>query len=776
VSAQYAYMANFGSNTVSVFDIVSNKVVATIPVGINPIGVTITPDGSRTYVTNNYSNDVSVIDNVTNMVITTIPVQNPYGIAANKNGSLVYVTANDGLSVISTATNTVTTTIPNTNGGLGIVVSPDGSKFYAACGYSQVLVFDTATNAQLASIGGAGPYDLAISPDGSRLYTADSGYGSVSVINTTSNSVMATIAVGNVGIQGIAVSPDGKRVYATGSSQVDGSGVITVIDAATNIIVNTIKLDSNLFGISVSPDGSRLYIPVDNNEAVVRVVSTSTNSVIASIPVGVDPISFGSFISPVTSCNSSPVEYTITVNPTPPAITAGAVTGVINACSGSSSVSPYIQQFTVSGSKLTGDITATAPAGFELSIAPGGEFGNSVTLTQSAGDVNSTVIYVRSAASASAGNISGQVKLTSPGTKDQLVAVAATVSVHVDPSVSIVVSSNNVCAGAPVTFTATPVNGGKTPDFQWRINGNNTGTNSSTFASSTLASGDDIDCVMTSNYPCASPVNTTSNGITITLTKQVTPSVSIVSSTNNICSGTPVTFSASLTNGGNSPMYRWLVNGNNTGVFNTDFTTTNLVSGDIVSCIMTSNADCALPVDVASNDILMNVYPLPVISAGGDKTINAGGDVQLNATATGNIEDVTWSPATGLSNNKILNPVASPTVTITYTLIVKTKDGCVAMDEATVKLVAPNLIIPNTFTPNGDGINDTWNIKDLDYYANCTVQVFTRYGQSVFSSIGYGIPWDGTYKGVKLPTGTYYYVIDLKNDTKYLSGFIALLR
>jgi len=86
------------------------------------------------------------------------------------------------------------------------------------------------------------------------------------------------------------------------------------------------------------------------------------------------------------------------------------------------------------------------------------------------------------------------------------------------------------------------------------------------------------------------------------------------------------------------------------------------------------------------------------------------------------------------------------------------------------------LSIPNTFTPNGDGINDTWEIKYLDYYPKSTVNIFNRWGQKVFSSIGYPTPWDGTYKGTVLPSGTYYYIIDPKNGQTVFSGWLAIIR
>ena len=94
----------------------------------------------------------------------------------------------------------------------------------------------------------------------------------------------------------------------------------------------------------------------------------------------------------------------------------------------------------------------------------------------------------------------------------------------------------------------------------------------------------------------------------------------------------------------------------------------------------------------------------------------------------------------------------------------------------TIIPLPPNIIIPNAFTPNGDGINDTWDIKYLDAYPNCLVNVYNRYGQKVFSSVGYGLSWDGKSGSGNLPTGTYYYVINLQNGTKALSGFVLIIR
>ncbi|MDB5004675.1 MAG: hypothetical protein JWQ34_2900, partial [Mucilaginibacter sp.] len=83
--------------------------------------------------------------------------------------------------------------------------------------------------------------------------------------------------------------------------------------------------------------------------------------------------------------------------------------------------------------------------------------------------------------------------------------------------------------------------------------------------------------------------------------------------------------------------------------------------------------------------------------------------------------------------------------------------------------------IPNTFTPNGDGINDTWNINNLNTYSNVTVEILNRYGTRVYFSNNYSVPWDGKYNGANVPAGTYYYVITGVNN-KPLTGYVAVIR
>jgi gliding motility-associated-like protein len=169
------------------------------------------------------------------------------------------------------------------------------------------------------------------------------------------------------------------------------------------------------------------------------------------------------------------------------------------------------------------------------------------------------------------------------------------------------------------------------------------------------------------------------------------------------------------------------------------------------------------------------VRPAPTVSAGPDFFMLEGGSEKIKATASGDNLTYKWFPSTGLDHDDILNPIVTPTINTTYRLVVTNSEGCSAAGDVNVG-VLKYPVIPNTFTPNGDGINDTWNILYLNSYPGNTVEIFDRYGKKVFSSIGYATPWDGTYNGAVLPSGTFYYVINPKNSRKVIAGSVTIVR
>ena len=134
-----------------------------------------------------------------------------------------------------------------------------------------------------------------------------------------------------------------------------------------------------------------------------------------------------------------------------------------------------------------------------------------------------------------------------------------------------------------------------------------------------------------------------------------------------------------------------------------------------------------------------------------------------------------WTPANYLDSTSIPYPITTPLDDITYKLELTGKGNCMVSDTIFVKVLRTPFI-PNAFSPNGDGINDRWEIKYLNSYPGSEVSVFDRDGQPVFYSVGYSLPWDGTYKGKPLPIGTYYYIVNPKNGRKLMSGSVTILR
>ncbi len=169
------------------------------------------------------------------------------------------------------------------------------------------------------------------------------------------------------------------------------------------------------------------------------------------------------------------------------------------------------------------------------------------------------------------------------------------------------------------------------------------------------------------------------------------------------------------------------------------------------------------------------VYNLPNASAGEDTTISKGYPIFLNGVGGADFE---WIPPTGLSNPYINNPEASPEETTEYVLMSTSENGCVNYDTVTV-YVEDDFIIQatNVITPNDDGVNDTWKIRNLESYKNSNLTVYDRWGKMVYQKTAYSGDWDGRNKNNDiLPDGTYYYTIDFQESDKTYRGCITILR
>ncbi|GAA4325353.1 PKD domain-containing protein [Flaviaesturariibacter amylovorans] len=169
------------------------------------------------------------------------------------------------------------------------------------------------------------------------------------------------------------------------------------------------------------------------------------------------------------------------------------------------------------------------------------------------------------------------------------------------------------------------------------------------------------------------------------------------------------------------------------------------------------------------------VHLQPKVDAGPSFVVPVGTQVRFNPTVNSSTLNFQWTPGGGLSGANTLRPTMLAQRNATYYLTATGAGGCTASDSLTVKILLP-VKIPNAFSPNGDGQHDTWAIESLKDYPGATVEVFNRYGQRVYFSNGYSVPWDGRYNGSLLPFATYYYVIVLQNGFAPITGTITIIK
>jgi YVTN family beta-propeller protein len=229
-----------------------------------------------------------------NQVKTTItPFDKPRSVAITPDSEYAYVVCPESVNVIKTATNNVTTSLPIENNLFDIALSPRGEfayitndgYFYPHYGWKNgsISVLNTKTNLVIASINlGTNANNLAVSPNGEYVYVIDKGDGIVYMIRTTKNVVVATIPVGN-DANDIAVSPNGELVYVVGGNW------FSVISTSLNKVIAKIPFKNNSSDVAVSANGEHVYVTNGQSNGLVTVLNSTTYDVTATIPVGNNP-------------------------------------------------------------------------------------------------------------------------------------------------------------------------------------------------------------------------------------------------------------------------------------------------------------------------------------------------------------------------------------------------------------------------------------------------------------------------------------------------------
>lgn len=231
------------------------------------------------------------------------------------------------------------------------------------------------------------------------------------------------------------------------------------------------------------------------------------------------------------------------------------------------------------------------------------------------------------------------------------------------PVINIAASQNNVCAGTSVSFTATSTNGGANPVYQWKKNNINVGTNSALYTDAALQNNDIITCTLNSSIACPSQSQVSSNSINMTINNNVTAGITISTATTNLCSNhTGVTLTATPVNGGTSPAYQWKKNNINVGTNSSTYTDLGIVNGDMITCELTSNANCTNNTQASSNTITFTVNNTQTNSINASTCANQPYIFGDQSLTTSGVYTTTFTSAAGCDSVVTLNLTVTPTV------------------------------------------------------------------------------------------------------------------
>ncbi|MGI6119364.1 MAG: beta-propeller fold lactonase family protein [Desulfosporosinus sp.] len=297
-------------NAVAIYNVYSDALVATIPVGIAPAFPKRTPDGTKVLVPNSGSNTVSILCTAKNLVLATIPVGlAPTSVAIDPTSTTAYVT-NSGsgtVSVISIPTNTVVSTITVGTNPIDVTIARDGSRVYVSnSGNNSVSVINPVTNTVITTIAvGTSPNGLAVSLDNTKLFVVNSGDNNVSVLNTADNTLLSLISVGS-NPQKIAANPV-NPVFMYVSN--NGSNSVSVISTTGLNVITTVLVGTDPNGLDVTGDGTQVWVANEGDNSI-SIINTLTNTIAAAIPTSFPPKGVtvgrvGSALSP-----SDPIDLT----------------------------------------------------------------------------------------------------------------------------------------------------------------------------------------------------------------------------------------------------------------------------------------------------------------------------------------------------------------------------------------------------------------------------------------------------------------------------------
>jgi hypothetical protein len=520
------------------------------------------------------------------------------------------------------------------------------------------------------------PYSIVVSPTSTTTYSITSLTDANCTAGVGGITGTPVITVNPVVTPGISISSSADTVCAGIAVTYTATAVNEGTTPAYQWYLNGTPVGANTNTYTTTPaDGDQVYAILTGSEmCALYLYDTSNTDTVVVLPVVVPAVSItaapGDTICDGTTVtfSAAPVNGGLTPsyqwykNGNPVGIDADthsettlANSDVINVVLTSSEACPI--PASINSNDITMTVNPVLAPSVSISASPSDTICSGATVTFSATPVNGGTApvyqwYINnnpvgtnsdtfSSSSLASSDVITVSMLTSYSCPAFLMdtgnAITMTVFPNVTPSISVTVTPDDtVCQSMPITFTATAINGGNTPTYQWYLNGAPAGSNSPAYAI-TPSNGDAVYVILTSNDMCAINLYDTSDVDTIVVIPTVMPAVSITAVPGDtICDGTPVTFSAVPVNGGLAPSYQWYRNGNPVGVNSDTHLETTLVNTDVINVVLTSSEACPITASVNSNDITMTVNPiLPptvTITASPSSSVCSGTNVTFSAT------------------------------------------------------------------------------------------------------------------------------------------------
>lgn len=338
-------------------------------------------------------------------------------------------------------------------------------------------------------------------------------------------------------------------------------------------------------------------------------------------------------------------------------------------------------------------------------------------------------------------------------------------------TINITKPPGSICEGSSVTFTATTTYGGTVPAYQWQLNGNPIGTNSASYTTGNLVTGDVVNCLFTSSIPCNSPA--VSNSITVVVNRKKDTTIN-----RSICEGE--NYAGYTVSGIYTDVFKTSNGCDSTRILNLTVYPLKSSVVDTAICYGTSYEGYHVAGTYSKNYTSANgcdsvhtihLAILPDINRNpfADTILCTGDSIVLSP---GNFDSYLWQDGSAKSSFVVTRGGI-------YSVRVSNKCGA-AIKEIRVNERICSIIFPNAFTPNNDNLNDVFRVLNayhLTYY-HCVI--YNRWGQKIFESNDPHKGWDGVINGLPADLGTYAWVCDYRRSGNagitHLKGVVTLLR